>query len=59
MTLSARDEEGVIGYHESMFTPPKIEPSATASLPSTRNVSGFLSRALTQYGMGPPQFSAA
>ena len=48
MMLSAKDEDGVMGYHESMLTPPKIEPRATASLPSTRKASGSLSRASTQ-----------
>ena len=32
----ATDEDGVIGYQESMLTPPNRQPSAVASLPSMR-----------------------
>ena len=56
---SARDDDGVIGYQDNMLIPPKIEPNAIASLPSTKKLSGSLSLLSTQYGIPSPQFSAA
>ena len=45
---SASEEEGVIGYQDSILIPPKIHPKAAASLPSIRNVFGSLFRAVTE-----------
>ena len=42
MIPSATDEEGVMGYHESIFIPPYMDPRAVASFPSIRKVSDSL-----------------
>jgi len=41
LSASGRLDAGVIGYHETTVTPPKMLPSAAAVLPSTSILSSL------------------